>query len=149
MEDTIFGRFVASNRFGIERLDATEFYRLFGGDSFKSIVKERFNELRDRQKTHANEQATRMGDLIATGYWQNEDSYAILIDMVDQLDRCTFDRAELAYLNIKLRRNKVAHNYMTELLDSFNDLRMFYYGASLYIVAVYEALSELIDSSER
>lgn len=149
VEDAIFGGFVASNRSGVENLDATRFYGLFGGASFKKSIETKFIELRDKQKKHADEQVSKMADLIATGYCQNEDSYAILIDMVEQLDRCTFDRAESAYLNIKLRRNKVAHNYMTELLDSFNDLRVFYYGASLYIAAVYEALSELIDSSVR
>ena len=149
LEDTIFGKFVASNRSGVENLDATRFYDLFGGMSFKILVETKFIELRDRQKMHADDQAKKMADLIKTGYRQNEESYSILIDMVDQLDRCTFDRAESAYLNIKLRRNQVAHDYMTDLLDSFNDLRVFYYGASLYIVAVYEALSELIDSSVR
>ena len=142
--DKIFAKFEAYNSNGIDHLDASKFYNLFGGITFKNAVATEYEALRELQKNHAGEQATRVLGLISSGYKDLDDSYAILIDMVDQLNLCTFERAEEAYLNIKLRRNKVAHNFMTELLDSFNDLRIFYYGAALYIASVDKVLSSLI-----
>ncbi len=147
--DKIFGKLKAFNDSnGIDTLDASEFYELFGGDIFKLTIAKAYEELREMQKTHANNQAEKMLDLISSGYKDCEEPYALLIDMVEQLDLCSFERAEESYLSIKLRRNKVAHNYMNDLLDSFNDLRLFYYGAALYITSVDSAISGLVSENE-
>ena len=144
--DKIFAKLEAYNLNGIDHLDASKFYDLFGGTIFKNIIISEYENLRELQRNHAHEQADKVFELISLGYKDVEDSYAILLDMVDQLELCTFDRAEEAYLNIKLRRNKVAHVFTAELLDSFNDLRIFYYGAALYIASVDKTISGLVNS---
>lgn len=142
--DKIFAKLKAYNANGIDCLDASGFYDLFGGVVFKNAIATEYDRLREEQKNSANAKAIKLFELISMGYMEYENSYAILIDMVERLDLCTFDRAEEAYLSIKLRRNKVAHNYITELLDSFNDLRAFYYGAALYIASVDTILSGMV-----
>ena len=57
-------------------------------------------------------------------------------DLKDELERCTFDDAESSYLNLKLRRNRVAHDYINGLSDTFEDLQKFYNKAIIYVVAL-------------
>lgn len=142
--DGVFGKFVASNKTGSDVLDATKFYELFGGDSFKRSIQAEYNRLLENQKEHIDNQIVILGELLERHYSKYENDYADLLEMQEKLNSYTFERAEAAYLNLKLRRNKVAHYYMIETLDSFSDLRSFYYGASLYVAAVNNILQNYI-----
>ena len=140
IEDRLFAKFESyENNAGSLVLNAEEFYELFGGISFRSVVcqnyeLERINRLQKEEQMLSN-LVTLLGE-----NEQYEEDYAKHCDIKERLERCTFERAEQAYLSLKLRRNKVAHNYIFGLLDSFEDVRNFYYDAILYIIGLEKAI---------
>ena len=69
--------------------------------------------------------------------------YAKQCDLKIELDRCSFDDAESAFLNLKLRRNRVAHDYIHGLSDTFEDILKFYNLAVIYAIAIEEAIKNL------
>lgn len=56
--------------------------------------------------------------------------------------------AEKAYLSIKLRRNRVTHDYINGLSDTFADIRKFYNIAVIYVVSLQTAIQDLICTLE-
>lgn len=132
---------------GIEVLCADRFYKLFDRldrQMFKQSIKTEFGAVLTQkiEKT--------VGMIEQLGFLINEDEkyeldYARQCELKEKLERSSFDIAEKAYLSIKLRRNRVAHNYLSGLSDSFNDVRDFYYDAVLYVIALERALEELTE----
>jgi len=133
---------------GAEVLNATDFYDLFGSLSFRNAVENEYNNYLNFQQSYVATQAHNLEVvwLQSDGKYV-EKEYSEMVYIRDTLKMCTFTSAEYDYLNIKLRRNKVAHNYMINTLDSFSDLRKFYYGASIYVYAVVQAIHNLVDIS--
>lgn len=144
--DKMYAKFESYEKEGIEFLDATKFYDLFNGDVFKNEVKDNFFTEQRAQIERANIMIDRLSTLIGTDDRYDND-YAKYTDIKERLDLCNFDKAQNAFLSLKLRRNRVAHNYLNGLTDSFEDIRNFYYDAVLFVVALEKALQKLTDSS--
>lgn len=144
--DKMYAKLESYEKEGIEVLDATKFYDLFNGDVFKNEVKNNFFIEQQTQIVKVSDMIDRLSALIGTDDRYDND-YAKYTDIKERLDLCTFDKAENAFLSLKLRRNRVAHNYLNGLADSFEDLRNFYYDAVLFVISLETALESLIDSS--
>ena len=140
--DQLFAKIEAYNENGVEHLDATPFYALFGGDSFKNSVEHFFVNLLSQRLQSVSIIADALLPLVEQDEKLETDfaKYAIL---KDELDLCTFASAETAYLSLKLRRNRVAHDYIHGLSDTFEDIRKFYTIAVIYVIALEEAIKDL------
>ena len=127
---------------GGEILNAQKFYDLFGGSNFKNDVKRNFNMVRLKKIDQVGAILNNLVNLLDEGE-QYEYSYAKQADLKEKLAVCSFDVAENAYLALKLRRNRVAHDYIYGLSDTFEDIENFYYDAILYIVSLEHTIEEL------
>lgn len=127
---------------GSEILNAQKFYNLFGGDGFKNDVERIFNEVRLARLDQVNSVLGSLMNLLDDGV-QYEYNYAKQSDLKEKLNVCSFNVAERAYLSLKLRRNRVAHDYINGLSDTFEDIENFYYDAILYIVSLKHAIEKL------
>ena len=120
---------------GVEQLHAEKFYDFFGGQAFKQIVIANFNrELTNKLQIITN-RINGLQSLLGQDDKYDYD-YAKQCDLKDELERCTFEDAENSYLNLKLRRNRVAHDYINGLSDTFEDLQKFYNTAVIDVVAL-------------
>lgn len=143
--DGMFGKFYTLNiTTGTINLDANKFYDLFGGLIFKNNVETIFNlELAVRLAKYQSI-VDGLLSLLDSGE-QYEREYAKNTDIRDRLRNCTFVCAENAFLNLKFRRNKVAHDYINGLSDSFENIRDFYLDAVVYVIALEKAIVNLTD----
>ena len=140
--DQMFAKLEGYNDNGIEHLDAMKFYNLFGGQPFKSNVIEYFNTELSLRIENISDKIAGLQSLL--GQEQKYDfDYAKQLDLKDELGRCTFDDAEKAYLNLKLRRNRVAHDYINGLSDTFEDIQKFYNKAIIYVIALEKSIRSL------
>lgn len=142
MADKMYAKLIGAEDNGVEVLDASKFYTLFGGAPFVTDLTSRFAVEKARRKTDAESITQSLLPLLGTNDKIDEE-YAKQSEISDRLDMCTFDVAERAFLSLKLRRNKVAHNYLHGLSDSFGDIRAFYYDAISYVVALEETIKDL------
>lgn len=141
-EDQMFAKLEGYLGSDGERLNAEKFYELFGEQTFKEMVREHF----------CQEKAAILGEITAeiaglsALLERNEKfafEYAKQSDLKENIERCSFADAEQAYLRLKLRRNRVAHNYISGLSDTFEDIEKFYHPAVLYVVALELSIQEL------
>ena len=132
--DKIYGKLEAYNENGVEHLSAEKFYDLFG-TSFKSDVQTIFNTKLQEKKTTVTAKVNWLLPLCGTEEKYDFD-YAKQSDLKIELDRCSFSDAESAFLNLKLRRNRLAHDYIHGLSDTFEDILKFYNLAVLYALSV-------------
>lgn len=127
---------------GVEQLNAEKFYDLFGGQTFKAIVKTNFTAELNVKLQDICKRIDGLYTLIG-----QDDKYAFeyakQCDLKDELQRCSFDDAENAYLSLKLKRNRVAHDYINGLSDTFEDLQKFYNKAVIYVMALEETIDSL------
>ena len=142
LEDKIFAKLEGYENGGVAVLDATKFYDLFGGQTFKNIVKSYFEVEREHRIAIEEDYTGKLFELLGQGE-QYERDYAKHSDIKERLVNCTFEVAENAYLTLKLKRNRVAHDYVHGLSDSFEDIRNFYYDAILYVIGLEKALENL------
>ena len=140
--DKIYGKLEAYNDNGIEHLAADKFYELFG-TSFKTDVQTIFAIKLQEKKAEVTAKVNSLLPLCGTEDKYDLD-YAKQSDLKIELDRCNFDDAERAFLNLKLRRNRVAHDYIHGLSDTFEDILKFYNLAVIYAVSIEEAIKNLI-----
>lgn len=140
--DQMFAKLEGYDDRGIEHLDAEKFYNLFGGQTFKAAVESRFSV---EYSTTIDNIVARIAGLSAlVGQDEQYDfDYAKQCDLKDIIEQSSFDDAEKAYLSLKLRRNRVAHDYINGLSDTFEDIQKFYYLAVIYVVALETSISEL------
>lgn len=125
-----------------ERLNAEKFYELFGGQTFKEMVEEHFFG----EKAAVLEKITTKIAGLSALLGQEEQyafEYAKQSDLKENIEHCSFADAEQAYLRLKLRRNRVAHDYINGLSDTFEDIQKFYHPAVLYVVALELSIQEL------
>lgn len=140
--DQMFAKLEGYDDNGIEHLDAEKFYNLFGGQAFKTEVKSNF--LIEHLATLERITAKIAGLSALVGEDEQYDfDYAKQCDLKDIVEQCSFDDAEKAYLSLKLRRNRVAHDYINGLSDTFEDIQKFYYAAVIYVVALEQSISAL------
>ncbi len=140
--DNIFAKLEGYENNGVETLNADPFFNLFGGQAFKNNVENNFNTERSNHANEINTIITGLQSLIGQDNRYDLD-YAKNSDIKDRLTQCTFDISEKAFLSLKLRRNRVAHNFISGLSDSFEDVRNFYYDARLYVAALQTTLENL------
>lgn len=143
--DKMYAKLEGYEKEGMEFLDATKFYALFNGDVFKNEVEDIFCTEQRNRIEKAKAMIDNLSPLIETDDRYDND-YAKYTDIKERLDLCNFDKAQDAFLSLKLRRNRVAHNYINGLTDSFEDIRNFYYDAVLFVVALETALGKLIST---
>ena len=141
--DSIYGKFKTLNpQTKVENLDASEFYALFGGSTFKTSVISFFNS----EKAQKTSETQNLVDSLEPLFDVN-DSYALAYltadELLEQLKNTSFDDSEEAFLNLKLRRNRVAHDYINGLSDTFEDIRKFYNLAVLYAISIEKAIKDL------
>ena len=123
-------------------LDANDFYVLFGGVLFKNSVEHYFMvELTNRLAYYQNI----VNELLPLVESKEEyiADYVINDDIRERLTKCNFSLAEKAFLELKLRRNNVAHDYINGLSDTFEDIRDFYLDAVVYVSGVERAIENL------
>lgn len=141
--DSMFGKFHTQNRTtGLVNLDATNFYNLFGGGVFKNSIEIIFNIELNNRITKFQDVVDNLSPLIGKSE-QFNCAYVKNDDILERLKRCTFSISETAFLNLKLKRNQVAHNYINGLSDSFNDISNFYFDALIYVMALDAAIENL------
>ena len=134
--DKVYKNFYTMDRTGNVSFDATKFYDLFNLD-FENEVRRKFNALR-LEYIHSYSVETNM--LSGSSISRIEEEYIKLIDIKEKLENCDFNHAETAFLQLKLRRNRIAHNFLCTLNDSFQDICSFYYDAMLYAKAIEEEI---------
>lgn len=139
--DKIYGKLEAYNDNGIQHLAADKFYELFGA-SFKADVQTIFAIKLQEKKAAVTAKVNALLPLCGTDDKYDLD-YAKQCDLKIELDRCNFDDAESAFLNLKLRRNRVAHDYIHGLSDTFEDILKFYNLAVIYAISIEEAIKNL------
>ena len=141
--DNIYGKLQAYDDIssGSSVIDALPFYSLFGGNVFKQEVINNFNTERARQLNVLNDIVKPLEKLIETTSLY-DDEYTKQEERREHINNGNFQTAELAFLSLKLRRNRVAHNYLFGLSDSFEDVRNFYYEAVIYVTALEQALKD-------
>lgn len=142
LEDKMFAKLEGYENSGIPVLDASKFYDLFGGQAFKEDVKTNFEIERLRRIQLEEGFIEKLVELLGQGE-QYERDYAKHDDIKGRLSQCTFENAERAYLTLKLKRNRVAHDYLHGLSDSFEDIRNFYYDAILYVIGLEKAIKNV------
>ena len=140
--DQMFAKLEGYDDNGIEHLDADKFYGLFGGQVFKNEVQREFGTEQTATLERVAAKVDSLSALVGEGE-QYDFDYAKQSDLKDYVSQCSFDDAEKAYLSLKLRRNRVAHNYIDGLSDTFEDIQKFYYLAVIYVVALEKAISTL------
>lgn len=143
--DQMYNKMEAYNDNGVEHLSADEFYAFFNGSSFKTRVQTIFATERQQRIQHTEEQIDLLTPLLGTGE-QYDSDYAKYCDLKDVYERCSFVDAEIAFLSLKLRRNRVAHDYINGLTDTFVDIQKFYDIAVIYVVALEAAIEELTNT---
>lgn len=139
MEDKIFAKLEGYENGGIQVLNANPFYDLFGGQVFIDSVKQYFEEERLRRIEKEVKLINGIYALLEQSRQYDED-YAKHSDIKERLQQCTFDIAQNAYLTLKFKRNRVAHDYVNGLTDSFEDIRNFYYDAVIFVIGLEKAI---------
>lgn len=140
--DKIYSNFKAYEQNGILTLNANDFYSLFGGVTFRTDVETNFFSERQQQINDYRNLVEMLLPLIEKDD-KYDDSYIENDDICNIFNSLNFCDAERAFLELKFRRNKVAHNFLTGISDSFEDIRLLYYKSVLYVVAVKRSLSNL------
>ena len=130
---------------GVEHLSAEGFYKFFNGMVFKTRVKMIFDEKLQQRIQNIEEQINHLVPLLDTNE-QYDLAYAKSCDLKDVYERCSFEDAEKAFLSLKLRRNKLAHDYINGLTDTFVDIQKFYDIAVIYVISLELAIEELTNT---
>jgi len=80
-------------------------------------------------------------------HFTNDPSYdEIRFDKEEHLTNIsslTFNESELAFLELKLRRNQLAHNYLNGMTDTFEEINKFYIKAIIYVESLEELLKNI------
>ena len=127
---------------GIQVLKANNFYDLFGGQPFRDIIRQNYESERNNRICKEGSLINGISALLGQNE-QYERDYAKHSDIKERLEQCTFDKAEQAYLTLKLKRNRVAHDYIHGSSDSFEDVRNFYYDAVLFVIGLEKTFEGL------
>lgn len=143
--DQMYNKMEAYNKNGVEYLNANNFYEFFNGQVFKLRVQAIFAIEIQQKIQKMEEQINFLTPLLGTSE-QYDSDYAKCCELKNAYERCTFDDAERAFLSLKLRRNRVAHDYINGLTDTFVDIQSFYDIAVIYVVSLETAIEELTNT---
>ena len=139
--DKLYGKFLAYATPTGVLLSATNFYGLFGGQSFKIKVEQYFIQEKQVQISEYQQIINFLLPLLSTSDDYNE-KYAENDEILGIIQSLTFSEAETAFLELKLRRNNVAHDFFSGTTDTFEDIKKLYYQAVLFVVALKKGLSD-------
>lgn len=139
--DNLYKKFKARDDKGSIILSAEDFYTLFGGKTFSAAVSTTFQYIRQTQMLEHKSIVDRLQPLLGTDD-RTDQIYLSNDGIYQRLSKLTFKGAETAFLQLKLKRNKVAHDFLTGISDSFEDIRDLYYDAVFYVVAVKDELGK-------
>lgn len=142
MEDKMFAKLEGYESNGIQVLNANNFYDLFDGQPFRDTIKQNYELERSNRICKEGSLISGISALLGQNEQYDRD-YAKHSDIKERLEQCTFDKAEQAYLTLKLKRNRVAHDYIHGSSDSFEDVRNFYYDAVLFVIGLEKTLEGL------
>lgn len=142
MEDKIFAKLEGYESNGIQVLNANNFYDLFGGQPFRDTIRHNYELERNNRIGKEGNLISGISALLGQNEQYDRD-YAKHSDIKERLEQCTFDKAEQAYLTLKLKRNRVAHDYIHGSSDSFEDVRNFYYDAVLFVIGLEKTFEGL------
>ena len=140
LSDKLYAKFVASPR--TNTTSATNFYALFSGASFKTDVKNNFDIIRAQMILDKRTLIDSIAPMRGSGD-SFDFEYIKQGDRLQILNRSSFSVSEDSFLQIKLRRNKVAHDYISGITDTFTDISGFYCLASLYVESVDKTLKTM------
>ena len=140
--DEMYKKMVAYNLNGVEHLNADEFYDFFNGHVFESRVQAIFENELQQKIQNVKERINFLEPFLGQDDYYDSD-YAKCCDLKNTYEKCSFKEAEKAFLSLKLRRNRVAHDYINGLTDTFIDIQKFYDIAVIYVVSVETAIEEL------
>lgn len=143
--DQMYNKMLAYNDNGVECLSADGFYDFFNGQIFKARVQTIFATELQKKILYTESQINFLSPLLGTSD-QYDSDYAKFCDLKNVYERCSFDDAEKAFLSLKLRRNRVAHDYINGLTDTFVDIQNFYDIAVIYVVSLEIAIEELTNT---
>lgn len=143
--DQMYNKIEAYNKNGVEYLSANKFYELFNGQAFKVRVKTIFTMELQQRTQKVEEQINYLTPLLGINDQYDLD-YAKCCDLKTAYERCSFDDAEEVFLSLKLRRNRVAHDYLNGLTDTFIDIQNFYNIAVIYVVSLEATIEELTNT---
>ncbi len=143
--DAMYAKLEGYDDKGIPHLDAKKFYDLFNGQSFEANLQFHFQAELRRQHQLVQSDIEKLKLLVKTNE-RYELDYAKLSDLEVQFAQCTFSDAETAFLSLKLKRNRVAHDYLNGLSDTFSDIQNFYNLAQIYVKALERAIIDLTNT---
>lgn len=144
--DQMFAKLEGYDANGIEHLDAENFYEFFGGSPFEARISQLYSDEKNSKLDSINQNLSvfktlsNVDDKYIFDYVKN-------CDLKDELEKSSFKDAENAYLSIKLRRNRVSHDYINGLSDTFADIQKFYNIAVIYVISLEKAIKELINNT--
>jgi len=121
-------------------LDASNFYACFD-PSFNTTLTTHFNGELQQQLKELTTEITIIEPLLGSCDTY-DDVYMLKEGRREHLEKTVFQDAEQAFLLFKLKRNDVAHNFLSGLNDSMEDLCLLYYRALVYVAALLETLKE-------
>lgn len=141
--DQMFAKLCAYENNGVETLNAKEFYNFFGENKFECDVKSKYNNERLDYISIIDGLISDLKPL----YEKDENKYGFdylkQCELKEEFEKCSFEDAEKSYLYLKLKRNRLAHDYINGLSDTFEDLTRFYNKAVIYVVSLEKAIIEL------
>ena len=139
--DQMYGKFETYDSNGGLVLNATKFYDLFGS-GFGNTATSHFNNELGYNISERRLTLNALNGLIGHDDTYDND-YVRIDDLIIQLSTSNFSDAENAFLNIKLRRNKTAHDFINGINDTFEEIVKFYNMAVIYVVSLEKAISDI------
>lgn len=142
--DYLYGGFYTFNkRLQIEELSSQRFYSFFGGHAFEDAVKNKFIDKRNNEQIDLEDEINMLYDL-ASKNSEYEEKWIEKVDEKDTLINLNFEESERSFLCLKLRRNRLAHDYINGLSDTFEGINLFYRKAQVYVLALHDCLSNFL-----
>jgi len=142
--DFLYRKFYTFNmRLQREELTAQPFYNVFGGQAFINVVRTDFNNKRSDELIALDNEINKLLDL-AIGNPKYEAPWIEKVDEKDTLTNLNFEEAERSFLSLKLRRNRLAHDYINGLSDTFEDINLFYRKSQIYVSVICDYLSSMV-----
>lgn len=142
--DKIYARIYAYiDANGQEVLSVQPFYDLFGGTAFEQSVENYFNSELLRQISSYEEFVDKIKACVKIDI-KYESNLIFAENVLQQLKANSFNKARDSFLRLKERRNRIAHDFMCQFNDTYNDIVCFYNEAALFVYALKRALRDLI-----
>jgi len=144
-QDKLFAKLKAysNTSSGLETLDAQDFFNCFSNENLEQVVMRFFQNILAQSKNNLMSTIDSYKRLLSA---TPDDSLITLKlkneEIFDIWKSTTYDSSKESYLALKLRRNKIAHEYFA-VSDTFNDIRKFYYQSFFFVLALEQGILSL------